>query len=100
MTLKEITATPFALPEDVLAVLEENSRVVGFKKNELIIRAGDVDVPFYFIKSGLARIFYTPLSTPPPPGIHVSHWNRICYLERPEMWRHLSPVSCLAARQF
>ncbi len=71
MTLKEITATPFALPEDVLAVLEENSRVVGFKKNELIIRAGDVDVPFYFIKSGLARIFYTPLSTqrpdPPPP---------------------------------
>lgn len=69
MTLKEITATPFALPEDVLAVLEENSRVVGFKKNELIIRAGDVDVPFYFIKSGLARIFYTPLSTPPPsPG--------------------------------
>ncbi|GEM_PF-564724 len=65
MTLKEITATPFALPEDVLAVLEENSRVVGFKKNELIIRAGDVDVPFYFIKSGLARIFYTPLSTPP-----------------------------------
>ncbi len=66
MTLKEITATPFALPEDVLAVLEDNSRVVGFKKNELIIRAGDVDVPFYFIKSGLARIFYTPLSTPPP----------------------------------
>lgn len=26
--------------EDVLAVLEENSRVVGFKRNELIIIAG------------------------------------------------------------
>ncbi len=64
MTLKEITDTPFALPSEVLGILEENAKVVSFRKNELIIRNGDADVAFYFIRSGLARIFYTP-STPP-----------------------------------
>lgn len=85
MTLKEITDTPFALSSNILEILEENSKIVVFKKNELIIAAGDDNTDFYFLKSGLARIYYT-LSTPPHD---VSCWNRICYLGRLEMWQHL-----------
>ncbi len=69
MTLKEITDTPFALPPEILHILERNAKPASFKRNEPIIRSGDTDVAFYFIKSGIARIFYRHPAS--PSGRHM-----------------------------
>lgn len=58
MTLKAIMKVPFELSQNVLSILESHSEIVSFRKNEDIIKQGSEETEFYFIKSGLARIYY------------------------------------------
>lgn len=58
MSIRSLLKVPFELPEDIISILEENSEIVSFLKNETIVNPDEVDDNFYIIASGLARIFY------------------------------------------
>lgn len=60
MKLNDITKVPFELPQDVLEILQKNSEIVHFKKNANLIEKGVTVTTFYFLKSGLCRIYYPP----------------------------------------
>lgn len=61
MDFKEITKVPFELPDSVIDILEANSSIIYFKKNEDIVRKGEIADTLFFIREGLARL-YMPAS--------------------------------------
>ncbi len=65
MTLKNITKTPFELPDEILRYLQDHSEMLIFRKNAVIVAPGETDVPLYFISAGLARIYCPPTSDNP-----------------------------------
>lgn len=60
MNIRHLLRVPFELPAHIISVLEENSELVTFRKNQVMVRQGVVDDDLYIIASGLARIYYRP----------------------------------------
>lgn len=57
MDFKEITRVPFELPDSVISVLESHSEMVDFKKNEDIVKKGEIVDSVFFIRRGIARLY-------------------------------------------
>jgi CRP-like cAMP-binding protein len=56
--LKHYIGNCVSINDELTSVLFEKSKLVQFKKNELIIRTGDISKKIYFFSEGIVRFFH------------------------------------------